>query len=67
MMCERMKLKGHIFLTFVVDGGDWSTSCCAYFTSLGRVHSTHWIGSCMDTKASLNMMGKGKHPATARY
>jgi len=46
----------------VLDGGEWSASHThtGRFTPGERTPGTHWIGGCMGTRVSLDMVAKRK-------
>jgi hypothetical protein len=46
----------HILLTSALAGGEWSASCPARFTPVGKGPSTHWIGDWVDPRAGLDEM-----------
>jgi hypothetical protein len=50
----------NIFLTLALAGGEWSASRPGRFTPAERVPGTHWIGSWVDPRASLDDVEKRK-------
>jgi hypothetical protein len=50
----------HIFLTTALVGGEWSASRPCRFTPGERAPGTHWIGSCVGPRASLDYVEKRK-------
>jgi hypothetical protein len=48
------------FLTFVLDGGEWSASLPSLFTARERAPGTYWIGGWVDPRASLIAVAKRK-------
>jgi hypothetical protein len=50
----------HIFLTLTLTEGEWSASLPGCFTPGDRAPGTHWIGGCVDSRAGLDDMEKGK-------
>jgi hypothetical protein len=55
----------HIFITSVLDGGQWSASCPSHFTPGEGASNTHLIGSWIGPRASVYMVVKRK--ITAPY
>jgi hypothetical protein len=45
------------FLTWAVDGGEWSTSHPGNFNPGERAPGTHWIGGWVGPTASLDALG----------
>jgi len=54
----------HALLTSSLDGGEWSASCLSSFTPGVRAPGTHWIGDCVDPRASLNAVTDRKVPSS---
>jgi hypothetical protein len=50
----------HIFLTVALDEGEWSASRPGRFSPKERAPSTHWIGSWVGPRASLDAVVKKK-------
>jgi hypothetical protein len=50
----------HISLTSALYGGDWSASRLGQFTTVEKAPGTHWIGSWVDPRASLDSMENRK-------
>jgi hypothetical protein len=48
----------HIFLTYALVGGEWSTSRPGRFTPGERVPGTHWIGGWVALRAGLDDLEK---------
>jgi hypothetical protein len=48
----------HIFLTWALVGGEWSTSHPGRFTPEERAPGTHWIGGSVDFRAGLDDLEK---------
>ena len=48
------------FLNSTVDGNQWSGSCLNHFMPCKTVHSMHWIGNQMGSRASLAVKEKKK-------
>jgi hypothetical protein len=48
------------FLTFALDGGEWSASLPCCFTPGERAPSTHWIGGWVGPRAGLDAVEKRK-------
>jgi hypothetical protein len=46
------------FLTWELDGGEWSASCSCHFTPRERAPDTHWIGDWVGPRASLDAVEK---------
>jgi hypothetical protein len=53
----------HAFLTSALDGGEWSASRPGHFTPKERAPGTHWIGSLVGPRASLDAMVRRKIPS----
>jgi hypothetical protein len=49
-----------LFLTSVLDGGEWSTSIPGRFTPGERALGTHWIEGWMGPRAGVEAMEKRK-------
>jgi hypothetical protein len=62
-MYGRVEVQIRVFLSSVLDGGEWSTSHHTCFTSRERTLGTHWIGGWVCLIAGLM---KRKVPAPAR-
>jgi len=57
MACEVVEFYFHSFLTWTVDGGEWSASPTVYFVREERTPVTgHWEG----LRAGLDALQKGK-------
>jgi hypothetical protein len=50
-----VEVQFHVFLTSALGGGEWLASRPGRFTSGERVPYTHWTGSWMDPRASLDI------------
>jgi hypothetical protein len=46
------------FLTFALDGGEWSASLPGRFTPREGAPDTHWIGGWMGPRAGLDAVMK---------
>jgi hypothetical protein len=58
-----VEIQVHIFLTLVLDGGEWSTSCPSHFTLGETVPCTHYIGGWVGPTTGLDtVVKKGKVP-----
>jgi hypothetical protein len=44
----------HIFLTSVLDGGEWSSSRRCRFTPGERAPGNQWMGGCVGSSAGLD-------------
>jgi hypothetical protein len=64
MVLDDVEDKLHVFLTSVLDGGEWSTSLCS--RSAPREDSTIFVRRLGRFTASLDMVTKIKHPAANR-
>jgi len=53
-------------LTLALDGNEWSASCSDCFTPRERVYGTHWLGSLVGSRASLDMVVKEEIPVSTR-
>jgi hypothetical protein len=53
----------HAFLTLALNGGEWSASLPSHFTPRERAPGTHWIGSWVDPRASLDVVVRRKIPS----
>jgi len=53
-------------LTSALDGGEWSASRLAHFTSRERTPDTHWIGGWGGPRAGLDAVVKRKIPRPRR-
>lgn len=51
---EEVKLQVHSFLTFALDGGEWSVSFSSHFTPVESAPSAHLVGGWVGHTASLN-------------
>jgi hypothetical protein len=54
------------FLTSALDGGEWSASRPSHFTPRERTPGTHWTGSWVGPRASLDTVSKRKIPSPHR-
>jgi hypothetical protein len=48
------------FLTWALDGGEWSASRLGHFTHREKYLSTHWIGGWVGPRTGLDYMKKRK-------
>jgi len=46
----------HVFLTSVVDGGEWSASRSSHFTPGEEIPVIHWIGDWVDHRANVDVV-----------
>jgi len=53
-----MEVKLHVFLTSVLDEGEWTVPCFGCFMPGERGHVTHWTGCWMDPRDTLDIMVK---------
>jgi len=60
-----MQVQIHVFLTSVLDGGEWSASCPSCFIPW-RIPGTHMTGGWVGPRPSLNEVVKRKtyHPTS---
>jgi hypothetical protein len=47
-----------LFLTFALDGGEWSATCPCHFTARERAPGTHWIGGWVGRKVGMYAVEK---------
>jgi hypothetical protein len=52
--CGGVDIWIHIFLTWVLVGGEWSASRPARFTLGKRAPGNHWIGDWVDLRAGVD-------------
>jgi hypothetical protein len=51
-----------MFLTLVLDVGEWSASCPSYFILRERATNTHLTGVWLSCRGSLDVVAKRKNP-----
>jgi hypothetical protein len=51
----------HTFVTLVLGEGECLAVCPGCFSPWERSPRTHWVGSFVDPRASLDAVEKGKH------
>jgi len=56
----------HVFLTSVIDGGEWSASRLSRLTPEDSVLKTNWIGSRVGVRVSVVANRKNSFPAPGR-
>jgi hypothetical protein len=56
----------HAFLTFPLDGSEWSATCSGHFRPCERTPGTHWIGDWLDPRANLDSVVKKKNPCSCQ-
>jgi hypothetical protein len=57
---EEVEVYHHAFVTWTLDGGEWSSRTFSY------ILSTYQVGGCVDTRAGLDVVAKREIPAFAR-
>jgi hypothetical protein len=55
-----VEAKLHTFLTWVLDGSEWSASHLSHFTTGERAPSTHWIGGWVGPRGGVDALMKRK-------